>query len=424
MMPLVGLAALLSGSVFWLRRVGWLQADQYWKSYGQRYAEHADPESVNWYVDMMQFHASLHTLDGGLRLIKWPKELLLLAFLLLACTQLKRLRPSPAFIAIALPLLLLMGLAALTTAAGGAWLDLAAGVRSLLCLVLGLVAAPLLRPELLRSLARVCALLLVVQLLLIPIEMQRGLLMYAWHWQGENMVRAVGSFNLPTSLGCFAVVAFAAAWCWGELSLPLRLALLLALVVVLVASASAAAWVALCAVAGTIALARCSSRQRLLLGIASLPLALGLWLALPALTGREDVHDSLWGRIRPVHEYAVAHMTPLQQWTGLGLGHGTNALTQQNGPLDIAAPVDRPVGDSLPAVLLWQLGLAGLLLVYAWMVLALKRDPRSRPLGAALIVVGIAVAATELFPVNLVLGLWLAHGARPGTDDEAGHVAR
>jgi hypothetical protein len=216
------------------------------------------------------------------------------------------------------------------------------------------------------------------------------------------------------TLGLFGVAAWATALAWGEFSRRTHMLLGLLLALLLVVAASAAAWVAWALVAASLVHARLEGRRRTAMLLLSLPLLAGLWLALPTITGRANIHDSLWGRIDAVQAHA-AGLTPIELAVGLHFGSGSNALAALSGAETIKTADDRgPAGDSMPAALLWQAGLVGAGLAYLLMLLAVARDPRGRPLGMALLVASLVSNLPEVFPLNLLLALWLAHAARAG----------
>ena len=107
---------------------------------------------------------------------------------------------------------------------------------------------------------------------------------------------------------------------------------------------------------------RLSERSRVALMVSAIPIGLLLWQGLPSLTGRGDVHDSLWGRIRPVHEYAAANLSPTEIAFGHGFGLGTNALWT------VARPEEAP-----------------------------REAVSSHPIGFSLVTASLAVNITELF---------------------------
>lgn len=421
LMPLIGIASLLGGSVFWLRRVGWLQPDRYWLSNKQLVLAApapTDPESIYWFV--VQHHAAMHRIDGWWYLTKFAKEAVLAAFLALAVLSLLRFRPARAFRWAYAGVFALGLVSAMGAALGAQWMALAGGIRSFASWMIGRGAGAWLDDALLRRFARVCAWLLLAQLPLIAIELLRGTQNYTIHLLGHDINRVVGSFNLPVSLGAFAVTTWAAMRCWGGYSRRTRSLMTLALLPVLLFNASASAWIAF--VAAIIAnLPKLQGRARIALLALALPAMIAGWIALPTLTGRKDVHDSLWGRIVPVQVYASENLTTREILFGTGFGLGTNAVGRQDTRLqrNPGAPPDRPVGDSTPAALFWQVGLLGVALAYALFALALRADARTRPVGIALLICSLSVNITELFPVNLLLGFWLANAMRARGSDAA-----
>jgi hypothetical protein len=423
LMPFVGIASLLGGSVFWLRRVGWLQRAKYWISDPDLFA--LAPNQKDWagsYYFIMRHHAAMHQIDGWLRVTKLAKEAVLVAFLVLAVTQIAKLRLTRSLVLTYGGIFLLGFVSALTTMFACSWFALIAGGRTFVAWCLGATAGPLVDAVLLRRLARVCAWTLVAEAVLVVIELNLGLYMYSIELYGKMLVRVVGTFNLPVSLGTFAVVTWATAFCWGELPRRYFVLLTCVLVFVLVFSASGAAWVAFVVAVATMGFAQVQARWRAWLLLSVLPIALLGWSLLPAVTGRWDIHDSLWGRIAPVQLYASEHASMREVLFGTGLGVGTNAqaaVSEDNTPPVFGGIPDRPVGDSMPAVLFWEIGLVGMALVYSLFVLALRADERSRAIGMALLVSSVAVNITELFPVNLILGLWLANAARQRNANDA-----
>lgn len=422
LMPFVGLAALLGGSVFWLRRVGWLQADTYWFSNTQLILSAPDPnDSLAIYWRVVEHHAAMQRIEGWWYLTKFAKEAVLAAFLALAIVSILRLKPARPFRFAYAGLFLLGMVSAATTALAAQWMALAGGVRSFASWLIGRGAGTWLDEDMLRKFARVCAWLLFAQVPLIAIELLRGTQNYTIHLFGHDLNRVVGSFNLPVSLGTFAVASWAAMRCWGGWSRRAMGLLTLALLFVLLFNASASAWVAFVAAIIVANLPKLGGRARIALLALTLPAMIAGWIALPTLTGRRDVHDSLWGRIAPVQVYASENLTTREILLGTGFGLGTNAVGRQDTRLqrNPGAPPDRPVGDSTPAALFWQVGLLGVALAYALFVLALRADARTRPVGIALLICSLSVNVTELFPVNLLLGFWLANAMRARGDDAA-----
>lgn len=418
LLPLAGIASLLSGSIFWLRRVGWLQPEKYWFTNTALAATSPNPsDDAGVHAFVTAHHDSLHQLDGWLVATKYAKEAVLAAFLLLAVSQLMRVRPPRGFGVAYADLFLLGALSAATTAFTGAWFALLAGARSFAAWLIGLGVSPLLDEAMLRRTSRVFTWVFLAQVVLALIEFRRGMQIYTIYLFEQDFIRVVGSFNLPVSLGTFSVVAWALACCWGGYSRRTLAALSCLLAIVLVMNGSATSWMAWAATATVMHLPRLARRWRIAFLLATLPAAMLAWSALPALTGRYDVHDSLWGRIAPVQAYAETHLSTRQVLFGTGFGIGTNALVRTEGTKlhSRRAMPDWPIGDSLPAALFWQVGLVGMAFAYALFALALRTDERARPIGIAILVSSVGVNVTELFPVNLILAFWLANAARQGS---------
>ena len=413
LMPLIGLATLLEGSVFWLRRVGWLQAEQYWRTNEALILQSGFPaDSLETFQYVMSRHASLHHLDGWFQVTKYPREMVLVAFVALALLQLSRFRPTARFGIPWAGMALLAAASASAALFAGQWFALLAGARSLGAWCIGAFAGPLVDVEVRRRLARVCAWTLLAEAVLAAMEVRRGMLIYTLKLFDSDMVRVVGTFNLPSSLGVFTVVACAVAWCWSGYPRRVLFGLTAVLILLLVVNASAVAWAALGAIALALAYSRLRARWRPLFLAAVLPIALLGWQALPIVTGRWDVQNSLWGRIAPVASYAADHLSTRELLFGKGFGLGTNALGNRSPPLKLVGGLpDGPVGDSMPAALFWQFGLLGVTFAYALFAVALFVDSSSRAIGIALLVSTIAINITELFPVNLILGFWLANAA-------------
>ena len=144
---------------------------------------------------------------------------------------------------------------------------------------------------------------------------------------------------------------------------------------------------------------RLSERSRVAWMVSAIPIGLLLWQGLPSLTGRGDVHDSLWGRTRPVYEYAAANLSPTEIAFGHGFGLGTNALWAVARPEEVPreAASAHPVGDSMPAALFRQVGVVGLILAYAACGVALQLKPSAQPIGFSPVTASLAVNITELF---------------------------
>lgn len=308
---------------------------------------------------------------------------------------------------------LLMALSALAAAGAaikGQWLALAVGLVALAPWVLGAVATGIATVPMRRRLAAGCVLILALQVVLAPIEVFSANSPYLTSLFGLEVRRLAGTFSTPTALGGFAVVTWATALSWGQLSRRgIALVTSLLLFVLLVVS-SATAWIALLLVAAAIAHARARRRLRAMMLALALPSALAIWYLLPVMTGRSDVHDSAWGRVQPVVEFTRTHLSSGDIVFGYRFGVGAQSFE----PLHllaadaVAEPSMRPPVDSTASALFWQTGLLGVLAGYALLLTALVRDAAGRPLGIALLTCSLAFSITEVLPLAIVLGVWLA----------------
>jgi hypothetical protein len=145
-------------------------------------------------------------------------------------------------------------------------------------------------------------------------------------------------------------------------------------------------------------------------------------LALPNLTGRETIFDSVGtsrGRVMVLHS-ALVDRPPLQVVFGSGLGVNTNAALSLAVPggseaeASSTAPASLPTDSTFTALVI-QIGLLGTLMFYGVLAWAALRDPQARPFYLIAALCSLTINLTELFPVNVLLGLALAHSAsRPG----------
>ncbi len=295
------------------------------------------------------------------------------------------------------------------------WVEILAGLRATLPWALAVLGMCAISDRLLRTAAWACTVLLVVQGPLALWELSSPNSPYGTALFGLHLHRLTGTFELPTALGGFAVVTWTAALCWVSPSRRVALLLSLLVALILLACGTASAWVSWMIVAGAMQMRRLRSQWRLALLTVSLPLALILWSVLPDLTGRHDVHDSLWGRIQPTIDFSVSHLDTTDRLFGFGFGTGTFGFepalyVSENR---VPAPAMRPPTDSTPAVLYWQFGLLGLASIYSLFFVALARDTRSRPVGVALFLCSLFISVSECAPIALLLAFWLARAAGP-----------
>lgn len=345
----------------------------------------------------------------------WPTaaraavDVAMLGLLVLGLASWRRRPPDRWLVLSFLPLLVLALGSAISALANERWLEVLSGSRASLPWFLAAAATGIATRGVLRGLVLASIGLLALQGVLAPWELNSPNSPYGTALLGLQIHRLVGTFELPAALGAFAVATWAMSISWLEPRWRTRLLLSVLVVLVLLVCSSASAWVALAATTASILFFRLALRWRLGLLASALPLALALWLALPAITGRADVHDSLWGRVNPTLDFSREHLDRRATLVGYRFGAGT----QGHEPLRllvserIEPPNLRPPTDSTPAVLYWQFGWLGMLAAYALMLLALARDRQSRPVGVALLVGSFFVSLAESVPLALLLALWL-----------------
>jgi len=249
--------------------------------------------------------------------------------------------------------------------------------------------------------SKALALLLVVQAGLVALEMAFGMPLRSC----PNSFRAAGTLVSPSSLGIFAAVAmgFCAAFAPDRIARAWPWALAAGL---MLASGSGTGLVLLAMLAAWQLRARFAFGARArILGVVAI---VALLAALPLLTQRPQLYDSLFspdGRVAKAAS-VIENATPAELLAGKGMGAGTNAVANASGA---GAKADAFYADSTFTSYLLQFGLAG---VAAWLLLlawAWRFDAVARPFYLVLGVGSLAINITELFPVNFLLGLALAH---------------
>jgi hypothetical protein len=312
------------------------------------------------------------------------------------------------------PLLALAALVAWQAAAGllrGDPLTVLAGLRSFGFLAIALTAAWV-RVETFERVVPWLVGLLAIQLLLVPLELLRGIPVQGHlHAFGEFFPRrASGTFVMPNSLGVFAASVVALAAGFGATDGVRRLAWVLGgLVVVVSGSASGLVMLAAVGVAQALFVHRPVPWGRLAtLGVLTVAAGFALFL------GRPDVLDSAAARVQGT---AAVLNGPLPSVVfGRGIGLGTNASFQAHVGLERFLPAARTPaigGDSAVSSLMLQTGVIGVTLFFAALGLAWRRCHDARPLVGALGLAALTLNVPEAFPVSILLGLVLAPGARP-----------
>jgi hypothetical protein len=352
----------------------------------------------------------LFNADGYRFAFKLAKEAVFAGLLLWSMFALRHWRPSRP-LARAWPLLLLLALLAvgvLRTALGGNPILALMGSRPYEFLAIAAIAAWL-SPHL-RTVARPLLWLLLLQAILVGIEMLFGLPIRTC----PNSFRAAGTMVLPNSLGVVTamLMAFMAAfrpglarnpWCW------------LAAIWLGVASGSGAGMLLLLVLACWLAIQRMPPTRRVAASAGSLAMVVALLLALPALTQRPQVYDSLFGEDGRVDKALTVfrEASPATALFGSGIGPGSNAAVNLAGApskrvREAFGSIEPFFPDSTVTMLLIPLGVVGVAAWYLLLGWGFLRDRRARPFYLVAALASLVINLPELFPANLLLGLALA----------------
>lgn len=231
--------------------------------------------------------------------------------------------------------------------------------------------------------------------------------------------RGAGTLVLSNSLGVFAVVAIAFFRAFSPNRSHFWMLLPIAVILVF-ASGSGTAVFTLSALLGFLLLDKTSGVQRFVAVAALLAVAVALTVKLPELTQRPDIYNSLLapeGRLDSLSRL-MREANTAQLLVGHGIGFGTNSATNVLSGAPVALP-DNSTGekfsaDSTVTVLFTQLGIVGIVLFYGVLGWGFWRDPVVRPVYLVIAVSSLTIIVTELFPVNFLLGLALAHTLQNG----------
>jgi hypothetical protein len=353
--------------------------------------------------------------EAALRLVKDLFGLALIAFSVLLVAR--RAVPAPA-IREAWPVCALLGYAVIAFLVSlhlHGSLVAAVGLRAFMFAVLA-VAAQWLVPHL-GVIARCLGVLVVLQVLLLPFELFRGIHIHG-HWSFLYLAsRATGTMVQPNSLGIFAVTAlaffhsFSPARSWLA---PLGTAALAAVFF------SDSATGAVCAPVLLVFMLkdRIQADRRVSLAMAAVVAGATVAVALAVLSRREDLLYSQFGEGGRLDLFVslLAERGLLETIFGSGLGTGKIAglpLPHAANPdvLAAAAMAAARFTDSTLTGLLVEIGLLGTALFYATLAWAGLRDSRARPFYWVVALCSLTVNVTVFFPVNFMLGLAWAHSA-------------
>lgn len=380
-------------------------------------------------VQTLEFRAAsfryVYEVSSAERQLKLAKELLWLALIAVCVWMIGSGRVAVPSSRRPWPLTSLLLYVVLAAAFSVAWYGAfvaGAGLRSFMFLLLALSGVGLVRH--MGVFARATAVLLVLQLLLAPFELYRGIHLFR-EWSPLSLAgRLVATMVQPNSLGVFAVVGFAFCYSfWPSLSRS-RMAALGCVALALVFLSGSGTGLICAALALLFVL-----RQRLpgawpVLGWGAGLVVLALVVfGLPVLTGRPQVFDSIGtagGRLTMLHA-ALFERSGWSVLLGDGLGVNTNAALSLvgQGASNAASVLAQAPTDSALTGLLIQLGVLGTLLFYGSLLWAARRDAPARPFYAIVLVCTLTINITELFPVNLLLGLALAHSIWSGRHNAA-----
>jgi hypothetical protein len=235
--------------------------------------------------------------------------------------------------------------------------------------------------------------------------------------------RLVGSFIHPNSLGVAALVllAFVLSYRRPRAGLPGLWVVSLTCLLLARSATGLLGWLALLVwfagrqlrpwVQGLARPGRWPVTARPLALVLSMAMALLFIWAFPALLGRPDLWRSPLGRWQALLD-GMAVAGPLQWMFGQGLAANSNQLLSLLGPQAALHPAP---SDGMPVLLLLQSGLFGVVGFYGLLLWAWRRDQEGRPFLLAVLLSSLTLNITELFPINLLLGLSLAGLLDPGS---------
>ena len=261
-------------------------------------------------------------------------------------------------------------------------------------------------------LASAVAALLAVQVLLMPFELLYGMHL-SGHFHSLPLAgRLSGTLVAPNTLGVFAVCALAFYHVFAPNRRWLWLVALMALTLVLL-SGSGTGMLAFGLYLLLALMERVVPDHRLKVLVAGSLILAMLVAALPELMGRPNKFESLWERVDGLRT-VLAGQSFWESIFGSGLGMDTNTARMLVSMLgaDVFPRYVRfasGVQDSMLTSLLIQLGLVGVLLFYGALAWAAMQDHQARLFYAIVAACSLTLQITELFPVNVLLGVALAH---------------
>lgn len=398
----IGAASLANGLSFWGKRVGWLEPPPSHDAAGE-------------YIPPAARIDGFYETRGAWRLGKHAKDVLLVVLaVLLVCRrsllrELAALSP-PRLAAVGGALLSTLYATVLSISQFGV-LFATLGARTAVVVGLAVISAPLARR--LDALAPALFLPALLQVPFVLVEAVRGAPLFH---SFSPVNRVVGTFLLPTTLGTYAVVSAALLWACRETPAVRCVALATALFLCIL-SGSGTAWVLLLSWLAWLAVSALPPTRKPLATLAGGLAAIALVLALPGLTGRPMIYDSLWGRLAKASSQLHPDGDLVAALFGRGLGVGTNMPTTLL--VDETFLRARIWTESTYEALYHQFGIVGVALVLAGLALGVFGERRLRVVYVLLALCGLTLKMFEAFPLNLLLAVLLARalfGAGPETD--------
>lgn len=411
------IAAVLNGSVFWLKRVGWIEPNHY--DFTASYIESSmkNPpttlEGIAWEQALKSGFYQNHGSEVYFKLIKeaWLALFLCISIVICLLNYKSGLFSYPPW-----PLVLFVIIVAVSALFSyskfGPVMPLS-GLRFFSFLFLALLASWATDLRHFQFLAKCLMLFLLIQLLLLPVEFDRGLRLFSAHFFAQDYGdRIVGSMLQPSSLGI--MVALSLAFFVRFSPTVWRTVIIAIIAVILVFFSASAMAILLLLLFGLLEIYhRVAPRYRQWVRIGGMVGIIPLFLLLPWITGRWDIMDSLWGRLVPFEQY-LGNLDMTTLLFGQGLGVGTNSVMSLLHLFPGLLPAGTASGavfisDSTPTALIAQMGAVGLVLFYGLLAYAAWHDRKSAVFYMLVAIGSMTINLTELFPVNILLGLMLAH---------------
>jgi hypothetical protein len=418
--------ALANGATAYMKRVGWLDRAAY-NEYVSIYCDPPtlpcscmrDPTGANANSDEPNEAATgslpsrryVYEVRGFEHALKPIKDGLFAGFFALSLGLIatrRTLHPALGRLTPLLPLLISMGVGLVIALSTWGVTMAALGLRPFAFLGVAILGGWIVSQ--LANVSKALVVLLVAQVALVLVEFWVGIpLRYC-----DLGFRAAGTLVIANSLGVFAVVAL--SFCLA-FAIPrwMTLLALVSTVALLYASASGTGIVCLMGLVAYYLYIRFPKEKRVYpIIIVALVTPLFLW-KLPEIANRPGLYQSVLAKEGRVDNLKtlLTQANTRQLLIGQGLGFGTNASLTAVKDAPTALPNsgtgEKFSADSTVIALFIQLGIVGVACFYGLLAWAFVRDPRSRPFYLATGIASLAMIITELFPVNLLLGLALAH---------------